>query len=106
MATSEDSMAYAHPPCTNEEAFRALAVVMPNFNLEHATEIFPGPPDDPFQGHVTTDILLIMCTFSDELAAKVVAFAPELEPRVRQVLSDPEKYLQVLRDDVAGQDDG
>jgi hypothetical protein len=86
-------MAYAHPPCTNAEAFRVLAMLVPGTTLAAAKTDFPGSPDDPFQGHVTTAILLIMCTFSDELA------------RVRRVLRDPEKYLQALRDEVAGQDD-
>jgi hypothetical protein len=103
VATSKNSpRAYAHPPFTNEEVFRALAAFLPPEILEEADSVFPGNPGDPFLGHVTTHVLLIMSTFSDELAGRVIAYTPDLETQVKEVLSDPEGYLQSLRDDMPG----
>jgi hypothetical protein len=73
-------------------------VFLPEVTIEAAMSDFPGSPDDQFQGHLTDDVLLIMSTFSDELAARVIEYSPELEPRVQSVLSDPEKYIQSLLD--------
>ena len=101
VAISESSSAHARPPFTNAEVFRALTLFVPDVTAEAAKGEFPEPGDDQFQGHLTTAILLVMCTFSDELAGRVVAYDPELEPQVRQVLSDPEKYLGSLREDQA-----
>jgi hypothetical protein len=102
MKILENSRAYAHPPFSNEEVFRAFAVFMPDVLVEAARSEFPGPDDGPFMGHVTTAILLILCTFSDEMAARVIAYSPDLEPQVRQVLDDPEGFLQSLRDEAPG----
>lgn len=106
METSENSRAYAHPPFTNEEVFRAGAVFMSPEMLEGAKELFPGSPSDPFMGHITTGILLILCTFSDELAARVIAFSPDLKPEVQRVLSDPESFIQSIRNEVIGRSSG
>jgi hypothetical protein len=95
----QNSRAYAHPPFTNEEVFRAFAVFMPNVLVEAARSEFPGPDDGPFMGHVTTAILLILSTFSDEMAARVIAYSPDIEAQVRQVREDPEGFLQSLRDE-------
>lgn len=97
--TFESSRAYAHPPFTNEEVFRAFAEILPQSLVEAAKSEFPGAPDDFFMGHVTTEILLILCTFSGEMTARVLAYSPELQARVQQVLSDPEGYIQSLRDE-------
>jgi hypothetical protein len=99
--TFESSRAYAHPPFTNEEVFRAFAEMLPQSLVEAAKSEFPGAPDDFFMGHVTTEILLILCTFSGEMTARVLAYSPELQARVQQVLSDPEGYIQSLRDEAA-----
>lgn len=104
VATFENSRAYAHPPFTNEEVFRAGAIFMSPEMLEGAKSAFPGSPGDPFMGHVTTAILLILCTFSDEMAARVIAYSPDIEPQVRQVLDDPAGFLQSLRDEAPGND--
>jgi hypothetical protein len=97
-----NSRAYADPPFTNEEVFRAFAVFLPQAAIEAARSDFAGPDDGPFMGHVTTSMLLILCTFSDELAARVLAYSPDLEPQVRRVLEDPEGFIQSIRDEAAG----
>jgi hypothetical protein len=101
VVSPENERAYAHPPFTNEEVFRAGAVFMPPEMLEGARSVFPGSPGDPFMGHVTTSMLLILCTFSDELAARVVAYSPDLEPQVRRVLEGPEEFIRSIRDEAA-----
>jgi hypothetical protein len=98
--SKNSSRAYAHPPFTNEEVFRAGAVFLPREVLEGAQSAFPGNPDEPFMGHITTGVLLIMSTFSDELAARVIAYSPDLEPQVKEVLSNPAAYLQSLQDNM------
>ncbi|MEW5930306.1 MAG: hypothetical protein AB1941_22835 [Gemmatimonadota bacterium] len=101
MAASESSRAYAHPPFTNEEVFRAFEVILPEAVQEAARGEFPGAPDDFFMGHITTGMLLILCTFSDELAARVIAYSPDLEPQVQRVLEDPEGFIRSIRDEAA-----
>lgn len=97
--TSKNSRAHAAPPFKNEEVLRALSVFLPEVVLEAAEREFTGSPDDPFQGHITDAVLLIMSTLSEELAARVIAYCPELAVQVQHVLSDPEEFIQSLRDD-------
>lgn len=100
MTRSRESRVYAHPPFTNEEAFRALAVFAPDVTVEAARREFPGGPGDPFLGYVTTGVLLVLATFSEELASRVVAYDPDLEREVLEARRDPEGFIRSLRDDV------
>lgn len=106
METFENSRAYAHPPFTNEEVFRAFAEILPPSLVEAAKREFQGASDAFFMGHVTTEILLVLCTFSGEMAARVLGYSPDLKPRVKQVLSDPEGYIQSLRDEAPSEEPG
>lgn len=96
---SDFSEAYTRPPFTNEEVFRALPLFVPAAALEAVKAEFPGRPDEPFQGHITSEVLLVLSSFSEELATRVAAYAPELAQRVEQVRSDPEGYVRTLMDD-------
>jgi len=104
--TTGNSRAYAHPPFTNEEVFRAGAIFMSPEMLEEAKAIFPGSPDDPFMGHVTTRILLILCALSGELADRVTASYPNLKTEAQRVRSDPETFVQSIRNEVLGRGSG
>ena len=94
-------------PFTNREVFEAFALFMPKPSVEVFEQELGVAADDPCRFALVTDgILLALSTLSPEHAERVIAFRPNLQPRIAEVQQNPEAFLQHLRDAAVAEQEG
>lgn len=99
-STMPDTLPYGnrfHIPFTREEYKRALLVTMSEEEAELLARQIYEPDPETIGINLMDGDLLLLASLSEDLAARVVAYRPELADFVRLLREDPEAFREEWR---------